>query len=76
MYQNVNPRLKPRREDCLDPCDLPCFASVGKVGQCAFALALANVERLVRARIDVQVDVVAKPLADIGCDRIDHGFTA
>jgi len=45
------------------------------VGNSTLALAFANVEGLVRARIDVQVHIVAKTLADIGCNRIEHSFT-
>jgi hypothetical protein len=65
MHENIDARLEARRLEFLDACDLQRLAAIAKMSQDALALAFANVERLVRARINVQVNVVAKPLADI-----------
>ena len=75
MNQNVDLRFKAGGLDFLDTRNLQRLAGIGQVCQCAICLALANVKRLVGARIDVQVDVVAKPLADMRCDGIEHVFT-
>jgi hypothetical protein len=68
MHENIDLRLKTTRLDFLDACNLSRLSGIAKVSESTITLALPDVERLLCAGINIQVDIEAKSFTDIRFD--------